>query len=725
MKLSRFIGFVFLVLPSLASGQTLNVGASGIDWEKSKLEIKRFNASHKSHEAAFICFKKTYADLPISQSLSDLGFNNTDVGPLTLNQKLLDSACFQQAGVYDLGISLVDKAGNVSELETDFTVVPTDLDLSASRVLPVASQTSGGKNFIADISDRINCTSRALIADGQDTCSLEVRLQDRFKNVISPEGVSGKITLALPKTNTERLDATQGLYDAFLNGLYFENDKKTVDFLLPNKSDRLLVGLKAYVPSLTQSKEEDASSASVTEVSPQKVKVDLNFLAETDEKALLESKIVEPQFSPWVQVRAQPKDSLENYLLLPLNRAVNVPFKISNEAQKPLPKRLGLDWKAPKTMSLWLRFWESEGERLENLRQIITAGTASVSSVLGMQLLQPEGVVGSDEDFLLSPIISYPQSTPAGNKVVRYPLSLLGAKGTELLAPFAPLKLQMSVEGRLLTQEGSESSAGMVLSEVDRLLFTSWREQLTRQALALTRGQTPRNETTFNLSRDFGEDSVAYFKGVTVRLTSDDEGNKPMQFNQGAKTIIIEDGNLLLTRDLEYATVEDSLGVMLINSSPTDTKHGHLFVHQNVQSVAGSYFLDGALVSTQNLLEPSITDLIEQREETNNQNSDSALALQLVLQGSLFSRNTVGGADKNPSEGPNGQSLRRELALIYDLNYLRRYEPLFNSNGERLPDDQNDYCAKLTGTECYPNPAPLVIVYDGRAQKLPPPGFKD
>lgn len=717
---SYYLGFMMLCLPWGAGAQTLNVSSSGIDWSASQLTVLNFSAAHSSHEENFNCFGATYLDLPASYSLAEIGFENPDSGPLTLTQTLKESVCFQQAGVYNIEVELHDRAGNQASFETELTVVPTDLDLSTTSILPIASQTSGGKNSIADITNRLNCTSRTLVADGQDECILELRLQDRFQNVITPDGVSGALEVSLPTDNAaENLDATQNLYGGFLAGLYFADDEKKARFTLPQETDRLKLGLKAYLPSL----EADDSNQKLL-AQPQVVNLGLKFTDEEGKSdAGQQQKIIKPLFSPWVHVVAKPKDSLENFLLLPLNRPVAVPLQLANWAQKALPPKLSLDWETPDTERLWVRFWSTPGQRLEVVKQLVTVKQSPQLHDLGIELVQPEGAMGS-ESFTLKPVVTYPQLINGQQQLVRYPLDLLSGKGAEHLASFGPLELAASIEGRTLADGNQSRENGAVLSDVDKLQFTSWREKVTRAAFDLIRGQSPRFDDTFNLHQGFGDRDVVYFKDTTVRLTSDDDVNDAMTFDGGVKTIIIEDGNLLITRDLLYKTNKDSLGIILINTESNDVNHGHVFVHQNVQRVAGSYFLDGVIASTQNLLEPSITDIIADRETTNNQDVDAPLALQLLLEGTVFSRNTLGGADQNPSIGANGKTLQRELALIYDLNYLRRYEPGFDDKGERVEDADNNYCVKPEGKACYPNSAPMVIRYDARVKEFPPPGFK-
>lgn len=726
MKLKNYgLGILFLGFSFSASAQTIPVAQSGIDWRNSTLSIERFQPSDPSHRESFNCFGATYDKLPVEKKLVDLGFNNPDSGPLTLTQKLEDLACFQQAGWYEIRLKLYDRAENLTDYTTVLTVVPSELSLTDSTIAPVASKTSGGKGVIADLTNRLTCTSPTLMADGQDECILELHLRDRFANVIAPEGVSGDLTVKLPtQAAASHLDASTNLYGAFLAGLYFENNKKEFNFHFPQENKNLKLGLKAYVPTLEKTIPKTANGPKEIEAKPQPIKLSLDYREKKDSEELISSiKTITPLFSPWVKILAHPQGSIENFILLPRNRSVNLPLQLTSLTQKALPTKISIDWVAPALKELRVRFGSVGGERTTEFKNLIRTKTNPEPFDLDLVLMQLDGTF-SEESFFLEPRVTYLQNLNGKNQVVRYPASILKAKGISKLEAFKALQLKASVEGKLLADGESAEANHLILSESDKILFTGWREQVNRQAISLIRGQSPRTENTFNINKDFGDKDIAYFKGTTVRLTSDDPGNTPMTFGQGAKTLIIEDGNLHITRDLLYKSEADSLGIIVINTKPGDPERGHVFVHQNVGRIVGSYFLDGALVSTQKLEDPDISDIIEGREATPNIDPEAPLVLQFVLEGTMVARNTLGGADLSPAQGPNGQNVQRELALIYDLNYFRRYEPLFTKEGRRLPDVQNNFCFKGDGKSCYSNPAPTVIRYDPRVQAISPPGFK-
>lgn len=719
-------GLVFiLALVNLSFAQVIPVPQSGINWQKSTLSVMRFQPTDPSHRNSFKCFQTNYTSLPVVKSLADLGFNNPDSGPLTLTQSLKELECFQQAGWYESVVELQDYAGNVSTFETVLTVLPAELSLVDSTIAPVASKTMGAQSAVVDVAKRSNCTSTTLLADGSDECILEVNLRDRFANVVKPEGVSGKLTLNLPTENAAKnLDASQNAYGAFLAGLYFPNDEKSVQFDLPQEDNQLQVGLRAYVPSLEPDNQRGSLTQTIAQ-SPQPITLELNF--EPDDNSVAGgtiTKTISPLFSPWVQLLAGNSSSFENFVLLPLNRSVKIPLQLSSIVEKALPAKLSIDWEAPILESLWLRFNGNTNEEGTTLRDLVSVEDNPQPYEISVSLIQPEGVI-TQTQFHLKPLVTYLQKIKGENALVRYPASILQGKSFDILPPFEPLLLSASIEGKLITENEPTSSLNLVLSDNNKILFGDWRRRASRNFISLIRGQSPSAESAFNIHNGFGNNDVAYFKGVTLTLTGEGLNNDPLIFDQGVKTIIVEDGNILINRDLIYKTVEDSLGIIVINSRPNDPDRGHVFINNQVQKIVGSYFLDGTLMSTQKLAQPLVTDLIADRESTPNQNAKAPLGQQLLLEGTLVSRNTLGGADLNPALGPNGQKVQRELALIYDLNYLRRYEPLFNLEGERVGDSENDYCFKPDDLNCYPNAAPFIIRYDGRVQALTPPGFDD
>ena len=84
---------------------------------------------------------------------------------------------------------------------------------------------------------------------------------------------------------------------------------------------------------------------------------------------------------------------------------------------------------------------------------------------------------------------------------------------------------------------------------------------------------------------------------------------------------------------------------------------------------------------------------------------------QLYIQGSLVSRNTIGGASVSRTQVvcPYNATCTYESAIRYDLNYFRAYD-------------------KEAWTRAYTNNSlddySVIIEYDSRVVSNPPPGFE-
>jgi len=188
-------------------------------------------------------------------------------------------------------------------------------------------------------------------------------------------------------------------------------------------------------------------------------------------------------------------------------------------------------------------------------------------------------------------------------------------------------------------------------------------------------------------------DNVLYFKGgdVTLNLSGD--------LPDGAKTIVVENGDLHIQGDLTYAGADDSFGVIVLG--------GDIFVYPGVSDIAGVFYSDGSVISVN-----ASGQYGEDTSSTCNGSSgfcDRSYELrnQLYWQGLIATQNTIGGSDLATPECPGGETCSRDEARIYDLTYLRTYHP---DSG---------------GTTAYAgSDAALVVEYNSRIQNNLPPLFE-
>jgi len=233
-------------------------------------------------------------------------------------------------------------------------------------------------------------------------------------------------------------------------------------------------------------------------------------------------------------------------------------------------------------------------------------------------------------------------------------------------------------------------------------------------------------ETEKELFELFDMRNVAYFEdcevviGPSVVPLLSDTFSAP----RGRRSLLIRNGNLKLNTNLFYQHLNDSFGVILFNDDEEEVPvNGNVLVHPKVQRVVGTFFLSGALMGYNGDISPLNNKgklnkiILENKEEKSLMNDH-----QLVLEGNIISHNTLGGylAKRNEMYSdaeyftPWSISAEKDLAILYDLHYVRRFDDLNNL----------DYCSRDPKGMCDPNNMAFVIRNDMRARQDPPPGFE-
>ena len=152
-----------------------------------------------------------------------------------------------------------------------------------------------------------------------------------------------------------------------------------------------------------------------------------------------------------------------------------------------------------------------------------------------------------------------------------------------------------------------------------------------------------------------------------------------------------------------------------------------------MERFVGSYFADGTLTSTNwlqavNQNYANVSSIDRDAEEAY---LSTSLGIQLLLEGTLLTRNTLGGSTISTMVDPWSDSTTdKEKAQFYDLDYVRRYnarEYLVVAEEGGVPSMSfrgDNPCVKGGGTSgCDINLHSFVIRLDGRVQTVPPPGF--
>ena len=243
-----------------------------------------------------------------------------------------------------------------------------------------------------------------------------------------------------------------------------------------------------------------------------------------------------------------------------------------------------------------------------------------------------------------------------------------------------------------------------------------FRTRILQNASDLMRGNQTQSSDTFN-PRDCDEvGEVFYFKptadGNIVTIDTADASIT------GVCTVVISDGNLWIKQGFIYAESADaSIGFILVNSDPSPRPAvGNIFVDDDVMNIVGTYYADGTFTTTTTTT-TTPTLIVDSTNYVSgtvvNVARNDTLNKQLLLEGTLFTRNTLGGATiEGDKFDPWGVTINDDqLEKMYDLNFVRRYA-----------NTGHPHCV-LHNNNCDPNPHSFVIRPDGRVTHNTPPGF--
>ena len=227
------------------------------------------------------------------------------------------------------------------------------------------------------------------------------------------------------------------------------------------------------------------------------------------------------------------------------------------------------------------------------------------------------------------------------------------------------------------------------------------QQNITDIDTAFQRSIIRKNIAKHILSRD----SWGVIQGVKY-IDKTDDLNKNYEIESDPsnyQTLVVRNGNIHITNDFNAA--QKNIGIISYKDSGYNVSNwynevGNIYIEPNVSEIHALMYADGALVSTESGTPVSST--LSAREYS--------LWNQLKIHGSIFTRNTLAGAEESGWDYmlPWGeQSSDRDLAIQYDLYYLRR---------------GNTGCSQDWYWFC-DIPQYLIIEYDTRIQSDPPPLF--
>jgi len=663
-----------------------------------------------------------------------------------------DSDIFEKIGPYTIEVIVKDRAMN-------------EVSSGTLKVLVVASEASDEKS---EVTLDYACSDGSLLANNQDKCSGTIFIKDRFGNVIhgnqtvidnrlSPReeiaqfthNTSGPLSVYAPNSVVANA--------AFENGLRWGEGNGAVGTSIPNPvidnnvhkytfysdAGRHNFSFTAMIPTIevlesSNSHLHDAYlSKKITRGAYLKFRV--QAVGHDGQPTLGEYteviRSLDTQFDPWI--KAQLSNRSNGGTVAPFQFLIGPEQTIyaigdTEHVGKFFPSNCSEDLNT----AIWIKGQhppdtEFNDEDLNPTEIHLLPGERRVSIPVRTHLRVMTGPI-KDINVAFTSHVRYGVREGSICHVIKYPGGNLGNQvGEEFVfnsdqledgiksdnTDVSGIVIGADIEGQILTRQTDEFVTHDTVDfkktniiQMGNVTTDDIREDVTRNAYKLIRNKASVSGVV-DLS-NLTDGGVLYYKGGSVRLIGDTVG-------PGRHTIIIEDGNLFIENDFDYATTgNNSLGFILINSNQTQKPTtGNIFIKNKVKHFVGTYFADGSIMSTTKE-NPGINDGTV-RDTKAAENPNTGLGRQLILDGTLFTRNTFGGAMvEGEYLNPWGRESDRDGAQKYDLHFMRRYYP---RQGD--PSYANRYCVKDSNNNCDPNKHAFVIRPDGRVQNNPPPGF--
>lgn len=182
--------------------------------------------------------------------------------------------------------------------------------------------------------------------------------------------------------------------------------------------------------------------------------------------------------------------------------------------------------------------------------------------------------------------------------------------------------------------------------------------------------------STSSLRADIRKNAYTLIRGLNSNQTVNGvryvEWDVTISWDLNYETLIVKNWNVFISWNLN--TAWDNLGIIVLkddwfNLSSDFNTNGNIYVSNTVSTINAHLYADGTLRSA---------------DINGIKYSDTDLWIKLRMKGSLFTRNTVWGwllAGEGNYILPGGSTtLSREIASIYDLNYIRRAQECTDSD---------------------------------------------
>lgn len=706
--------------------------AAGIDWEASFMQVEFsaesgavpplscFGFTDRSAEAGPCNSYAGPSDVCVWQDLDSLGYSDENEAP-----EITD--CYQQAGDYRVTVQLIDFAGNQSTPIVDDFVVQAGVPDANTSVLRADD----------DCSDLSLGATGGVAGTADNVCSLTLEVKDQFGNPVTQ--LQGQTVTVYSEAEFPS-DANSG-------DLNFRTGTKINDQFVPDNAGSALsftlgnddlvsttFDITAWAPSLRIVGDVLASNEPFA--------YDLKFTLPTVDDLgsldlantnLFEFEQYAPQlgFAPWATVLLDVLTTPQQYVL-----DVQTPFEITRNLLLPTTGGPNNPFNVFLTVHDLDPTLQIIGLNFDPVATLIDSATESIISTL--RVAGDNAQTGSDISF--SSRIAY-DIVDGGTRTISYPSGAigtgLGSTGDNLDGSAVSTTLiGVSVEGKILGSNDAvvinDPSAfnGVQISEGESLVDI--RREVFENAVRITRSldsKTSNANEVVDFDNDwFDNENVAYVLDKDVVITN---SGAPLNLPPGQNTLVIQNGNLIIEDDLNYADNNDSFGFILINDSiEPEPATGNVFIKDDLTQIVGTYFAEGGLISI-----PDSLIIVDTGDVTlaDGDNGDATNNKQLIIEGTILTHNTLGGgifqltsnAYITPWETtPDSTTDSQERATRYDLHFMRAYSAEFDA---AEPPNQTNTADCYPGSNpfgCYPNNAATVIRYDGKAVKSPPPGYE-
>lgn len=683
-----------LFASGLAFAANQEYAKSDIDENKSTIEISFVKATNPNG-ANFSCKytengTPTTFDQNTEYSFTDTGWDGEKFA------KLAD--CFHSAGDYTLDIHLVDKAGNTSDETKSFTVVASTPE---------------------NVYTELNEDKSMAFADNNDEITLTLVLKDAHGNVVPQSGANAQNPKIYSPTGEFSDDANVGV--KFRGGLRVGTQK------LPKDKDHAIsasspIKLKALAPSIA---EEDVNGNILSRLVPRAI----NFVITNLKKVKEDGTIDNTSNADNVEITKDltfknPFEIKPSVGTLELKKDIGLSIKTEEEVGANASIDLGSGEKNIKSVagkfcdsdptietspgsSIYPECNSDVNETIQGQNFTSLPETNSFTKFLGRSA---SDIIGKNSVAFITKI-----AYEFGGKIISYPAGAIGGIFDGISSPSEIIGLNSNsittrfigadIEG-LASVDKDKSIIGI---EGDNLILniglnsnkTDIYEDIVKNGFSLSRAYE--NPIT---SDQGGADLSSLFLNKDVIVVKNTNFTISGQLPEKQKTLILIDGNLIIDDDLYYNdTANDSFGVIILRTNAGEYPNvGNIFVKSNVHKIAGSYFADGGFMNNDG-------DSISTGNKAESH-------YQLLLEGALLSRNTLGGSLRTSAfYTPWGTTTDSSVSKRYDLHYVRRYycaEANNNCTGsgeEKVPDEAK-------------NTAAFIIRPDQKVNVLPPPGFK-